>query len=307
MPALNISKSIEIEAPVDKVYGIVSDFHHWQPWSPWLIMDHNVKLDIAEDGKYYNWDGDLTGAGEMTVTHETPNESIDYDLTFLKPWKSKAKIRFETKDLGDKTKVTWIMDSSLPFFLFWMKKTMTAALGMDYDRGLAMLKDYAETGVVPSQLDFKGESEFPGCTYVGIRTACTQDDVGPKMQEDLGKLHEYLKDKEDLPNGVPFSIYHKWDIAKGKVEYTSGVPVKEVPTDLPESFITSTIPPTKIYTLNHIGNYHHLGNAWSTMYSMKQNKKIKLARGIHPFETYDSDPTQTNPKDLVTGIHFAVK
>ena len=49
---------------------------------------------------------------------------------------------------------------------------MTTFIGMDYERGLAMLKDYAETGKVPSNLEIKQESDYTGCDYVGIKTDC---------------------------------------------------------------------------------------------------------------------------------------
>ena len=40
------------------------------------------------------------------------------------------------KRAGLAPELTWTMDSSLPFFLFWMKKSMEGFIGMDYDPGL---------------------------------------------------------------------------------------------------------------------------------------------------------------------------
>ena len=135
-------------------------------------MDPDATVDVAEGGKSYSWKGDLTGEGQMEILGEEANQWVDYDLLFLKPWKSKAKVRFEVEGQGDQTKVTWFMDSSLPFFLFFMKKSMTAMIGMDYERGLAMLKEYVEKGEVHSKLDFKGTQSFPGMQYIGIKTSC---------------------------------------------------------------------------------------------------------------------------------------
>ena len=70
----------------------------------------------------------MVGSGNMNVTAENAPQSIDYDLTFLKPWKSRAKVRFELERKGDGTKTTWFMESSLPFFMFWMKKMMALVL-----------------------------------------------------------------------------------------------------------------------------------------------------------------------------------
>ena len=76
------------------------------------------------------------------------------DLTFLKPWKSQAKVAFYLKEEGASTQVRWTIDSGIPFFLFWMKKQMEIFVGMDYDRGLTMLKDLVETGSSNSTLTF---------------------------------------------------------------------------------------------------------------------------------------------------------
>ena len=67
------------------------------------------------------------------------------------------------------------------------------------------------------------------------------------------------------------------------------------------------IPATKVHTLRHVGSYVHLGNAWTTLYSMQRNKEFKSAKGIHPFETYVNMPGQVPDKDLITDIHFPVK
>ena len=128
MPKMHIEKSISIDAPVDKVFKVLNDYNTWSTWSPWLIMEPDAEVKVEEGGKAYSWNGKLVGSGEMKMTAEDVNKSLHMDLTFLTPWKSQAKVWFEFESDGDKTKVTWFMDSSLPFFLFWMKKMMTATM-----------------------------------------------------------------------------------------------------------------------------------------------------------------------------------
>ena len=128
------------------------------------------------------------------------------------------------------------------------------------------------------------------------------------MEEDFGKIMSYLKDNDQVEvTGKGFSIYHKWDMVKKKVSYTAGVPVSKVPTNLPADIISGAIPSAKTYKLRHTGSYKHLGNAWSTMYNMVQNKEIKPVKGFHPFELYINTPEDTKEEELVTDIYFAVK
>ncbi|MCB0685129.1 MAG: SRPBCC family protein, partial [Saprospiraceae bacterium] len=242
MPKMHVSKSITIDAPTHRVFSIINNFHHWSIWSPWLVAEPESQLHVREDGKFYAWEGKRVGAGEMTIIDENPETTVDYDLTFLKPWKSTAKVRFLIEPVSQKTKVTWLMDSRLPFFLFWMKKSMEAFVGMDFTRGLNMLKEYIETGKVSSELNFIGQSLYPGSKYFGITTESTISRVGADMQEDFKKIGAFLQDKGIKPAHQLFSMYRKWDMVKDKVIYTAGVPVNEIPADLPSSFISGEIP-----------------------------------------------------------------
>ena len=307
MPKMHISKSIDIKSDNEKLFNTLNNFENWSAWSPWLIQEPDAKVTVSEDGKSYAWEGNRTGSGNMQITGEKNLESIDYDLTFLKPWKSTAKVRFEFKPNGDHTTVTWSMDSGLPIFLFWMKKMMTAFVGMDYERGLNMLKEYVEEGEVHSKLDFKGQGQYPGCNFVGIKRTCNMNELSTAMQEDFGKLMEHFKGKEDQIAAQPFSMYHKWDVVNQKVHYTAGMPVKEKPSESPSGLIVGNIPATPTFSIKHTGPYMHLGNAWSTLIGMQRAKTFKANKSIHPFEVYLNDPSTVDKNQLETEVNFAVK
>lgn len=307
MPKLTVNRSITIQAPAEKIFDKVSDFNHWQPWSPWLIQEPGVKVTVAEDSKYYEWEGDRVGAGNMTVTNEVANESVDYDLMFLKPWKSKAKVRFELKPDGDNTRVTWYMDSSLPFFMFWMKKMTEAFIGMDYERGLNLLKDYVEDGKVHSALDFRGASNFPGTKYIGVRRTCTKQAMPDAMKEDFGKIFSALEGKDGGEVGNGLTIYHKWNMVKDEIEYTAAIQVSKVPEGLPSGVAAGEIPATSTHQLGHTGPYMHLGNAWSTLYGMQRAKVFKQNKKINPFEVYENRPGEVSDNELVTVVNFPTK
>ena len=303
---MNIERSITVNAPIEKVFETISDYHHWSAWSPWLIMEPEVKVTVQPDGKYYEWEGNRTGSGNMTITSETENTSVNMDLLFLKPWKSKAKVGFKLTSDGDSTTVSWDMQSSLPFFMFWMKKMMEQFIGMDYERGLRLLKDYVQDGETHSKLQFTGKESFGGTKYIGLKTTCTKETMAKKMQEDMPKLFEFSQANDVQISGPAFTQYHKWDMVKNNIQYTAGIPVKEIPQNLPEGFYAGEIPATTVHTLEHVGPYAHLGNAWTTMYTMQRNKEFKLNKKIHPFETYHNSPMDTAENELMTKVHFPV-
>lgn len=309
MPKMHIEKSTLINAPIDKVFKIVSDFHTWTTWSPWLVAEPEAKVTVREDGKYYSWEGDIVGAGEMTISNEVENKSVDMDLMFLKPWKSKAKVSFNMKEEGDGVRLTWDMDSSLPFFLFWMKKMTEAFIGNDYQRGLVMLKDYAETDEVPAKLSVKGIQDFGGKKYIGIKhDALAINDIGPVMEQDYTTLMTYaMENHADKVDGDAFTIYHKWDMVKGSTSYTACVPMKEIPEDLPQGVITGSVPATKVHAIHQKGPYRYIGNIWSAQYMRQRNKKFKGNKSVHPMERYLNSPTNTAENDLETEVLFPVR
>ena len=160
MPAYHVSRSIIINLPIEKVRDSLIDFRQWPTWSPWLIMEPESKLTYSTNQSVvsagYDWEGELTGKGVMKLL-QIADDKLDMDLQFIKPFKSSAKVTFELEEpRKNVTKVTWNMYSKLPFFLFWMVNKIKIYIGMDFERGLKMLKDFLETGAVPSAVKIEG-------------------------------------------------------------------------------------------------------------------------------------------------------
>jgi DNA gyrase inhibitor GyrI len=307
MPKFTVKKSILIDVSVEKAFEFVRDFHQWNHWSPWVIAEPDCELTYAEDGSSYAWNGKIIGSGQMEVLEELPANMIQYKLSFLKPWKSTSdvSILFTPKEEG--VELTWTMNGSLPWFMFFLKSMMTALIGMDYDRGLNMLKDLLETGEVPSKLEFQGVVDFQGMQYVGIRNRCAMPDIGPTMEQDFGHMASWLQEQNTESSGKPFSIYHDWQLSKGITEFTCCIPVTNLSAKLPQGMLLKELPNCRAYQIKHTGPYRHLGNAWSAGIMHSRAKVFRQNRKAPTFEIYESDPTTTPENDLVTVLHFPLK
>lgn len=308
MPVMHISRAIDIAAPPESVYPLIHDFKKWPSWSPWLIAEPDCQLTYTEDGKGYSWKGAIVGAGEMERLTEEENRAIDCGLTFLEPWKSENRTAFQLEPAGEGgTRLTWTMDGKLPWFLFWMKGSMEAFIGSDYERGLAMLKDLAETGSVPSRLDFEGEQDSPGFAYVGISRVAAIDRIGEAMETDFKRLESWRKE-QGLPEAEhAISIYHKWQPAKNRVGYTTAIAVAEPPAELPEGMAAGRLPACRVYAIRHTGAYRHLGNAWAAGMMHARAKQFAQDKKVHPFEAYLNDPEQVGEDACETLVQFPVK
>jgi len=115
----------------------------------------------------------------------------DMDLQFLKPFKSQAEVALVLNPVSqDTTDITWTMDTSLPFFLFFMTGMMKSMIGMDFERGLKMLKAYCEEGEVNSSIEIVGVVDAPESRFIGFDTTSALNDIGDSMDETLPLISE---------------------------------------------------------------------------------------------------------------------
>ena len=305
MPKYHVEESILIKADREKVHGIVRDFKQWSPWSPWLSAEPDCALSFSDDGKSYSWDGKVIGSGRMTRTSET-EDRLDFKLEFFKPFKSKADVSFGFTKRDESTLVSWTMDSALPLFMFFMVNTMKAWIGADYRRGLAQLKDYAETNAVPSKNEFCGVGEGISTSYVGVRSRCSTEEMGTDMTPKYQQLKKWADESAAKPCGPPMAIYHKFDIVKGVAEYTAALPVQTPPDTLPTGLHVGQIVAPTTYKIRHTGAYRHLGSGWSAGMMRKRGKTFTSSKG-DPFEQYVNDPDSTPESELITEIHFPAR
>lgn len=308
MPKMNVTQSIYIDARPEKIYPFISNLNHWPTWSPWTVAEPSAKITVTKAGDHYTWEGKIIGEGHLTVVEQEENKSVVLDLVFLKPWKSTAKTSMILTLLEKGTKVTWNMDSRLPFFLFWMKKQMQHFIGMDYTRGLTMLKDLVETGNTNTTLAFLGEVPFEATPYIGIATDGAFSEISNTMERDYTALMQYIMQLPEEQRQRPaVAIYTKMDVLRDRCAYIAAHPVREIPDDLPEQFITGELPSFTAYTLRHTGPYRHIGNAWAAGMMHQRNKKFKSHKKIHPMEVMHNSPKNTPENKLVSDILFPVQ
>lgn len=303
------SRSITIDANLDKVRPHVADFHKWNAWSPWTIIEpeHESKIEneAGKVGHSMSWSGEIIGSGQLTIEN-VENNAINYNLEFIKPFKSHAKSGFILEDAGDdKTRITWTMDSSLPFFCFFMIPSIKAWIEMDYDRGLKMLKEIIEKGKVNATTTNEGVIDYKGFSYVGIEKTSTMDEMPKDMSAAFEKLMSDLE-KAGATAEKWVSVYTKMNMKDKSFTYIAAASDEGLQgKEMPEGYVKGEIPSQKMLKIQHKGSYKFLGNAWSMGMMYLQAKKIK--KGGNPFEFYVNNPKETKEEDLITDIYYPVK
>ncbi len=309
MPAYHIQRSLLIDASEAKVRSAIENFAEWPKWSPWLCMEPDTKLEYrgepGQPGHGYSWEGEVVGAGGMEIIRNQ-GSSLDMQLNFLKPFKSEAQVAFEIEPRGDAlTEVTWHMDGKMPFFLFFMIGTMKTMIGMDYERGLRMLKEYIETGEVKSKTEFSGIVDVPACSYLGVEAECSIDQIGDSMSKTMPQVHQLATEAGCEIVGPPGAIYSEFDIKAQHCEYAAIIPVKQAKQA--SGAVVGTIEPCRALKIVHRGSYEHLGNAWSTAMSHQRYKKLKAHKSQAAFEFYLNDPSETPEAELLTEVFVPLR
>ncbi|QDV67098.1 Polyketide cyclase / dehydrase and lipid transport [Rosistilla carotiformis] len=199
MPAYRVERSILIDADAETVFDTVADFSTWSTWSPWFVIAHEAVVTVTDDpksvGSIYRWSGEFVGRGEIEHRQlDRPRKIVD-TLRFEKPFKSTSQVEFSVQSEAGQTRLSWAMDGTLPWFLFWMRRNMETFIGMDYQRGLKMLREYIQTGRVLSKSTVEGIEKIPPRRVIGLRESCQLAEIGPVMEKTFARVGEDLRSR----------------------------------------------------------------------------------------------------------------
>lgn len=147
-----ISRSIVINAPADRIYPFMSDFHKGLLWSPYETKDPAMKRTfsgaMSGKGAVYEFAGDVNkvGSGRLEIIEALPPTRVVLTLDMIEPMKAHNKVDYILEPRGDRTRVTWSMsgESDYPGKLISLFIDVDTMVGKDFESGLANLKTLLE-------------------------------------------------------------------------------------------------------------------------------------------------------------------
>jgi len=146
-----VTRSVSINAPADRIYTQIADFHNWPHWSPWEGLDPAMTRTYSGTesgvGAVYAWSGNRkAGQGRMEIVDAATPIAVTVDLLFEKPFTSHSEsvLRIDPESSG--SRVTWTMTGRKTFAtkVMGLVKSMDKLIGPDFDKGLNRLKSYTE-------------------------------------------------------------------------------------------------------------------------------------------------------------------
>lgn len=183
----HVERSATIARPPSQIYLLLTDLHRFNAWSPWLELDPDARYSFSGPdsgvGATLAWSSRRSdaGSGSQTIIAAVPQESITVALDFGEMGTPKA--HFALRDENGDTRITWNLDMELPLHLDhrfgwnvlgrYMGVFMDRMAGPDFERGLAKLKQLAESfpngdvaGIAPQVIDLPARRVI----YVAVAT-----------------------------------------------------------------------------------------------------------------------------------------
>lgn len=147
LPArIQVSRTIDIDAPAEKVYEVLSDLGQTVEWNPWVRRDPTIQTRHAGTGvgSTYEWEGDTAGKGRTTIIELSPPHEVRARVDIFEPMTDTFNAEWTVRQTSQGTRVTWRFDQPGGYFKRYLGLVMDHFLGPDFEEGLANLKAYVE-------------------------------------------------------------------------------------------------------------------------------------------------------------------
>lgn len=148
----HVERSVVVEADPAEVFALVNDFREFNKWSPWAEYDpEGTRYEFTGPatgvGSRMSWSSEHpnVGSGAQEIVESQPNTMMRSKLTF-DGFDTPSYATFELEPVDGGTRVTWSFDANMDNMVGrYMGLMMDDWVGGDYERGLARLKELAET------------------------------------------------------------------------------------------------------------------------------------------------------------------
>lgn len=217
---IKVERSIEINTSAGIIREKITDLRFFQEvWSPWTEKDPAMKVSYAgntgEEGSKLSWVSDKSDVGIGSMTYKyTHGDTVMQSLYF--EGQGEAQIYHIVATNGKGSKVTWIMQNDVPFYLRFMMLFMNIdkMVGPDFEKGLSKLKTVVESMPAVANYEIK-EEQWADRTYIGKRAKINVENgdmskMTAFMGESWTKLKEYTTKNKLESTCAPSAIFFEW-------------------------------------------------------------------------------------------------
>lgn len=311
---VTVKRSLAINAPAEVVFEQINTLKNWEKWSPWHKLDPSMKLTYegpeSGQGASYSWDSqqENVGKGKLTILASIPFDSIATSMDFMENGVAVGGYKLANTDSG--LVLTWSMESDMGMnpLARWFGLLMDGMIGSDFEKGLAAIKEIAEsTPVKPKEPEVKIEETITASQYVVTMkdSASSVAEVTAKLGPAYAEIGKQVTKNGASQAGPVFAIYHAW--SKDKIVFEAGIPVdKMIKPDAGSKVSAWEMQGMNVVVADHYGDYNNLEKTHKKIdeYLQKNGKKVAGS----PWESYITDPGQEpDASKWLTKIYYPVQ
>jgi effector-binding domain-containing protein len=313
---VRVERSAAIAAPRATVFTVLNSFALFNKWSPWFELDPEAKYAHegpgAGVGAKLSWVGNpqTLGSGSQIITASEPYEMVAANVDFGQGG-SPAKQVYALSANGTGTNITWSIDVDLGMnpVSRYFGLGFDGMIGKDFDKGLALLKKFAEG--LP-RADFAGLQietvSVEPKTIAFLPTESPRNDGAlavaiAKAYRELGVFMAVRKVKQ---SGAPLMIDTGSDASRYVFEAAAPLdrtPDEPVPADSRVQVKQSY--GGKALKVALRGPYRGIPEAREKIAAYLAAHGIE--RNGDSWNEFANDPTTVKESDVLTNIYFPIK
>lgn len=143
-----VKQSVEINAPLSKVWAHTSSIHNINTWNPWFTKNENMLTKIngidGKPGAQFCWESNASAIhkGCMSIAAIKPQQEVNLNLSIYIPYPSSAKgyIKLEARDSLTKVSLGFYGKRPYPFRIMKIFGVVEKAVNNNFTQGLQNLK-----------------------------------------------------------------------------------------------------------------------------------------------------------------------
>lgn len=310
LPAnVHIEEKANINAPMQKVFNQVNNFHYWKNWAPWQDTVYHTKYEGKQEGVGAKmlWTDEKEGRSVQTIIESVYGEKVVTELVFGKDDNpAKAIFAFKQKDIG--VEVSWIMDVtnlSYPFgrFVGYMIKK---GASHNFKKGLEKMKTYVEAN--KNNPDYAGldiiDENRNASYYLAYSDSGSMDELQSKIAKAYSIILKTMSENNITPKSYPMVEWNNFD-PKGISSFTALMATGK-DYQIQGTVHSYEIPQGRFIWVKYVGSYQNSGIAWDNLDKYVNDNKLEI--NGDPYEEYVTDPsTEPDSSKLITNIYFPIK
>ena len=305
-----VEESIEIDAPIEKVFSQVNNLRNWTYWSPWPDSVYHTKYVGSSEGigAKMLWTDEKEGRGEQSIIESTKNQEIHTKLYFTEQ-ENAAQTEFTFNDIPAGTVVTWKMEKkglSFPFGRF-VGLIIQKGASKNFEIGLKQLKAHAES--VKDQPDYLGYKIYDEIKkeqhFIAHIDSGNTNELNTKFKDIYSKLYKEIEEIGKEPYGPAMAEWRSYN-PNGNSTFACLIPIGGRLDISKDKLSYYYMPEQRTIWLMHSGAYHTSYKAWNTIDKYIKYNKLEITG--NPYEVYITGPMNEADTSLwITNICFPIK